>query len=295
MENGISRAILDSLRDQLCLIDPSGKIIFVNQAWINAALNNGGDLESCGIGANYLEVCKEEEEIHTGISSVLSRESDYFANEYPCHTPDTQRWFYMQVAPLYTNDQGMKGAVIWHVDITEKKLLENKLKMYAVTDPLTSLYNRRFFDQKLKKEMLRAKRRKRLMSILLVDIDHFKEINDTFGHSIGDHALRELSFLMLEVTKECGICARLGGDEFAILLPERNASDLSIIAETLLNRIRRLTIRAGKETLHISVSIGGTSFKGDMNKKQVVETADEALYTAKRRGKNQVVIVDLNS
>lgn len=196
MEIGVGKAILDSLRDQLCLIDRTGKIVFANQEWINAALNNGGDMQSCGIGANYLEASKEEKEIYNGISSILSRETDYFSYEYPCHTPLTKRWFYMQAAPLQIHDQGFEGAVIWHVDITEKKLLEIKLKEYAVTDPLTSLYNRRFFDQKLKSELLRVKRLQRPLSILLVDVDNFKQINDTFGHSAGDHSLRELSFLM---------------------------------------------------------------------------------------------------
>ncbi|WP_135548367.1 sensor domain-containing diguanylate cyclase [Paenibacillus cymbidii] len=142
--------ILDSLRDQLCLIDKFGNIVFANQAWINAALSNGGDIQRCGVGANYLEACKEEKEIYSGISSILSNKVDYFSCEYPCHTPTTNKWFYMQATPCNVDRNSFEGAVIWHVDITEKKLLEMKLKEYAVTDPLTSLYNRRFFDQKLK-------------------------------------------------------------------------------------------------------------------------------------------------
>ena len=146
---GITESVLNSLRDQICLMDGTGPICFTNKEWEQFALRNGGTLSSCGIGANYLQQCKIEPVVYEGLQAVLAGESDVFNFEYPCHSPSIRRWFLMQATPLQANDEAVEGVVIRHVDITKQKLLELQLKEHAEKDPLTSLFNRRYFEEQL--------------------------------------------------------------------------------------------------------------------------------------------------
>ncbi|WKA57085.1 hypothetical protein QWY16_11290 [Planococcus shenhongbingii] len=138
------------------MIDENGMICFANKEWNRFALNNGGTLSSCGIGANYLQQCEKEPAVFQGLQTILAGDADCFNFEYPCHSPSVRRWFLMQATPLQTNEEGIAGVVIRHVDITKQKLLELQLKEFAEKDPLTSLFNRRYFEAQLTKEVSRA-------------------------------------------------------------------------------------------------------------------------------------------
>ncbi|UCZ54080.1 GGDEF domain-containing protein [Bacillus shivajii] len=286
----INETILNSIRDQICLIDKNGEIIFVNEQWNQSVIKNRGDLCSCGLGANYIHASRDNTEVHKGLISLMNDKIDVFTHEYDCHIGNVKKWFLMKATKLKRNDEGIEGAVICHVNITKQKLFERQLKKYADTDPLTSLYNRRFFEEKLQECARQLHVDDNPVAIIYMDIDNFKDINDAFGHAAGDNVLKELSFLLLEVTKEDDICARWGGDEFALLLLDANKNDLTVTAKRILQHVQRLKVPVDSTTINVYVSIGGGFFSESMKVDEMLEKVDVALYEAKDKGKNQICI-----
>ncbi|ANU12134.1 diguanylate cyclase domain-containing protein [Planococcus antarcticus DSM 14505] len=291
MDSEISESILNSLGDQICLIDRNGTICFTNQEWNRFGLSNGTTLSSFGIGANYLRQCEEEPAIFQGLQAILTGDADCFNFEYPCHSPAIKRWFLMQATPLQANNQAIEGVVIRHVDITKQKLLELQLKEYAEKDSLTSLFNRRYFEEQVIKEVSLSRQRGMYLSLLYIDVDNFKEINDGYGHPAGDRVLQELALQISDATRFSDTAARIGGDEFALLLPDTNKIELTLLANKLSLDIQQLKIQEQSRPIDVTVSIGGKSFIGDFPLNSMAQWADKALYLAKDKGKNQVVIL----
>ncbi|KAA0957353.1 sensor domain-containing diguanylate cyclase [Planococcus sp. ANT_H30] len=287
----INDSILNSLKDQICLIDLNGTICFTNKEWNRFAVTNGGTLSNCGIGINYLQHCTEEPAVFQGLQAILTGNADCFNFEYPCHSSSTKRWFSMQATPLQANEIAIEGIVIRHVDITKQKLLELQLKEYAEKDSLTALFNRRYFQEQLTKEVNLALQNKTPISLLYIDTDDFKGINDTHGHPVGDKVLKKLALQITNSVRLSDITARIGGDEFAILLPNTNKVELEMIANRLNQEIQQLKIQGQNCQINVTVSIGGKSFANDFSLNSMVEWVDDALYRAKDKGKNQVVIV----
>lgn len=288
-EVGIEESILDSLRDQICLIDATGSILFVNNEWLQFALRSGETLASYGIGMNYLEQCENEPLLYQGLQAILTGQKDSFNFEQSCHSPTIKRWFLMQATPLQT-EESIEGVVIRYVDITKQKLLELQLKELADQDPLTSLYNRRYFMEQLAKASDCTLHDGRFLALLCIDTDNFKAINDTYGHPAGDHVLKELANQLKEGTRLVDTVARIGGDEFAILLPDITQVEVKLIADRLLLSIQQLTIHYQDCLLEFTVSIGGGIFTDKMPLTSMMEVVDKSLYIAKDKGKNKVVI-----
>jgi diguanylate cyclase (GGDEF)-like protein/PAS domain S-box-containing protein len=158
----------------------------------------------------------------------------------------------------------------------------------AETDPLTDIYNRRKFSQLLDQEIDRVERYNRSLAVILLDIDHFKRINDTFGHDAGDSVLKKISRLIRENIRSVDTLARYGGEEFVIILPETTLKKAMTAAE----RIRRVIERKSFDRVgHITVSAGVSIFEEGDNKQSIVKKADRGLYVAKREGRNRVSIL----
>lgn len=169
-----------------------------------------------------------------------------------------------------------------------------KVQLQAKTDPLTHLNNRRAFDETLQKELKRAKRNHHPVSLLILDIDYFKEFNDYYGHPEGDIALQDIARLVLNACpRENDFIARIGGDEFVIILPHTNKVGAQVIAERILNSIRELKIehKASLGIEYLTLSIGSKSIElGDSyNVKELYSLADKALYKAKSERNHAVL------
>jgi diguanylate cyclase (GGDEF)-like protein len=175
-------------------------------------------------------------------------------------------------------------------DLQRVALLEHQ----NVTDPLTGLYNRRYLDQRTSAEYASARRYHHHLSVLMLDIDHFKQLNDTYGHQAGDLALQFLSGLILDGIREPDIAARYGGEEFTIIAPNTRLNAASELAERVRKRIESHELklaRAGedRQTIRITVSIGVSELTPDMvSGEQLIQCADQALYKAKHSGRNRV-------
>ncbi len=165
------------------------------------------------------------------------------------------------------------------------------LETLAAVDWLTGLYNRRHFETLAQAELARSQRYMRPLTLLMLDIDHFKAVNDTYGHATGDRVLQALATVCLATKRDADVAARLGGEEFALLLPETTAGAAVQFAERLRQQIRDCAPVVNGEKLPITVSIGiaGSSLTTS-GVQPLLNNADQALYEAKRSGRNRVVM-----
>jgi len=184
----------------------------------------------------------------------------------------------------------MNLALVILIIFLIKRYVKDNLEYLVNYDGLTNVYNRRHFYECLGSEIFRSQRYHRSLSFIMFDIDHFKRINDTYGHDIGDSVLKELSQLIQNNIRKCDILSRLGGEEFGILSPETKIEDAYALSEKLRKIVENHTF---KYVGRITISLGITqSMQGD-NIDSIYKRADTALYTAKNRGRNRSEIHDL--
>jgi diguanylate cyclase (GGDEF)-like protein len=160
-------------------------------------------------------------------------------------------------------------------------------------DALTGLRNRRAFEEIALIEVQRADRESSPLTMLMIDLDHFKKLNDTWGHALGDRALRAFAGVLLTVTDSIDTVGRLGGEEFGVLLPGRAARSAMAVAERLRVTVENLHLSEGEERVHFTISVGLSSLRrGELTLDAMLHRADRALYQAKRDGRNRVVLAD---
>lgn len=207
-----------------------------------------------------------------------------------------ERRIYWEIkTPVYDDQDKSRiwGLCGISTDITEMELLKEQLEQQANHDYLTGLCNRRYFLEQGKNEIVRAQRHGTPLSLLMLDIDHFKNINDTHGHKAGDIALQKLSNILRHTLRTIDILGRIGGEEFAILLPETELQQAAVIAERLraLVAATPLELDDGMPPQHFTASIGVTALNGGISDIDgMLHKADSALYQAKTSGRNTVCI-----
>lgn len=175
------------------------------------------------------------------------------------------------------------------VDLQKALLVSNRnLEELALTDHLTALRNRRAFDRELTSRFAAAKRYERPLSLAIIDIDHFKSVNDLLGHAAGDVVLRTTAQILERSTRQSDLLARIGGEEFAVILPEVSLSDAIQYGEKICAAVSTV-IRAGEETRNLTVSIGVASIPHSEfeSSAELMFAADQALFRAKRNGRNR--------
>ena len=174
-------------------------------------------------------------------------------------------------------------------NITERKALEEKLIMMATTDPLTGLNNRRSFTELADRERLKALRFKHPYTVMMLDIDHFKSINDTYGHHIGDEVLKMVADILKNILRDIDILGRLGGEEFAIVLPETPLKEAVVAAERIRMAIEAFTLNTEQGDIQVTISIGvATMTDAHEENETLLNRADALLYQAKENGRNRV-------
>lgn len=418
--------VLDSLLDQIAVLDKDGQIIVVNKSWINFSIENNGDSDKTGIGNNYLTVCSEK--VQDGIMQVLKGTKDHFNYEYPCHSDCELRWFLLRVTPIKINQNN--GAVVSHVNITDRKLAEiqlerneqlyrhiaenstdfislhtldgkytyvspnyyrllgyysnemvgrsqydfmhdedvekikflndssntdtideiktltyrfrckdekyiwieskykkvlsmdkvsdeiicisrdvtkNKQKLLELeeekkllkktiyTDPLTGVFNRRYFSHQLKKVYQEYIQHNNVFSLVVIDVDYFKKYNDTYGHRSGDKCLIKVADTLARGVRKNDRVCRIGGEEFCIILPNTNKDEAVSLAKRLCREVEALKILHIESDVsnYVTVSIGVTtanisSDPVNVNQEKLFVLADKALYKSKKGGRNRV-------
>ena len=195
--------------------------------------------------------------------------------------------------PVITNDE--LGIIANATNKIVKKLRKEKtenLQLYkeSISDKLTGLYNRRYFDETIEKEIGLCRRDKdNQLSLLIIDIDHFKLINDKYGHDAGDYVLKRASECISGSIRKTDLAFRFGGEEFCVLMSGSNIENTNMVATKILNNFQDMTICYEKIKIKITVSIGISSLNNNINDaKTLIKAADIALYEAKSAGRNQV-------
>jgi diguanylate cyclase (GGDEF)-like protein len=169
----------------------------------------------------------------------------------------------------------------------------DRLQRLAALDPLTGIYNRRFGLGRLHEEFGRAVRNGSPLGVLMFDIDHFKDVNDTYGHLVGDRVLKSICAIARSSSlREGDVLLRYGGEEFVVVLPAASADDIRIVGERLRRSIEDSSLSDGAKTVKVTISVGGAAYPNHNveNEDVLLRLSDEAMYLAKNTGRNRVEI-----
>jgi len=171
-------------------------------------------------------------------------------------------------------------------------LTHDRLQRLAALDPLTGVYNRRFGLGRLHEEFERSIRSNIPMGLLMMDIDHFKNVNDTYGHQVGDRILKSIASIIRTVLREGDILIRYGGEEFLAVLPAAASEDLMLVGERIRRSVEDSSVIEGQQTIKVTLSLGGAAYPNQSVEKEstLIQLADDSLYQAKETGRNRVIV-----
>jgi len=283
--------IFDSIRDPFCIINKDFIVVRANEAYAHL---KGISLDEL-IGNRCYEALHNRKIVCDGcVVEKTFHSGDPCAKDKPVKNPDgSDAWVEIYTYPIFGDDLRVSHVIEYTRDITDRKRSESerkrlieRLEHLSNIDSLTGLLNRRALLERLSTEVQRAERYGTELSIALCDMDNFKEINDIYGHIVGDDVLRVVADTLRKPLRSVDAIGRYGGDEFLIILPQTSLKG----AESLAERLRSLVAETGfvapdGKRLRLSVSIG-VSNSGDTN--ELIRKADTALYRSKHLGKNRV-------
>ena len=239
----------------------------------------------------------EDAEAEQGLfDQLLSGAIPTYSVENRTLRPDGE-WIWTAVnTSLVRDDLGQPlYAIIQVQDVSERKRFEGQLQYLADHDPLTGLFNRRRFEGELSRQVAFNSRYGPTGAVLVVDLDHFKYVNDTLGHAIGDELIARVGTLLRDRLRETDVVARLGGDEFAILLPSADEEQARLVGEDIVKGVRSLTVQLSKDRqLRLTACVGIAMFGQDydVGHEAVLVNADIAMYEAKEAGRDRCVLLD---
>lgn len=267
--------------------EPGPEIVYVNDAFVK--LSGYSREEAIGKSPRILQSHETDAATKAIIRKALQKQEPVRVTIKNYSKSGQSYWLDLSIMPL-KNDEG----VVTHFmaierDVTEHKILEQKLEILSNTDELTGLYNLRSFNTISNNEYSRFKREDHTYSVLLIDIDFFKSINDTYGHAIGDLAIQHLTTLCKNNIRSHDVMARVGGEEFCIMLPDTNKNSAYMIAEKLRTQLNNDPLIIDDNTIVSTISIGvAESDINDKTHKDIINRADKALYEAKSKGRDCV-------
>ena len=221
------------------------------------------------------------------IDAAIAHKQPYVVEYRICTKSGQEKWLWEKGSGVFDSNGEVLGFEGFITDITERKSFEDQLAYLANHDPLTGLFNRRHFREHLEHHLALAGRYNHCGALIFVDLDDFKDINDTLGHQAGDALLKNLAILLQEQVRQTDILARLGGDEFAILLPQTSLSGVESVAQRILEALDHLVVVANGQQVRITASIGTTLFPDHgMTADELLAHADQAMYKSKQGGRN---------
>jgi diguanylate cyclase (GGDEF)-like protein len=295
----ISNQVLDMLNMGVVILDTDLCIQYLNNWMTRQIVIDRKKI----IGAKLIEVFPNLDNplFLRSIKSVLTFGNYYFFSQRlhgylipmkPSGAFPTQFKFMQQSCtayPIRNDNNAIHQICITIQDVTEIAAYEQILLGINLKDSLTGAYNRLFLTTRLADEFERHRRYSRTLSLLMLDIDHFKNINDTYGHQCGDFTLKAICETISAVLRKADMLVRFGGEEFCCLLPETDLRSALIMAERIRKTIEEKEFHFNDALIRITVSLGVREFHGDIDSPDtLLRTADEALYKAKKAGRNQV-------
>ena len=283
----ISQTIVDEGNDIIIVtkadfIEPPGpEIVYVNRAFTK--VTGYSPEEAIGINPRFLQTAATSIEARKKIRKALTNMQSVRVEINNFSKIGQEYWLDLCILPLRKKEGGVSFFASIARDITEQKNSRHELELLSRIDPLTGRFNRRAFEEICLNEFSRYSRTGEKYSLLIIDLDHFKSINDRYGHASGDIALKSFVELYSSNIRKHDAIARLGGDEFCIALPYTNELAAKGIAEKLLSSISAARIHLKLQEITITASIGVTEVSiDDTHHLQALERADNALYKAKK-------------
>ena len=266
--------------------DEQGNLLEVNDAYCK--LSGYSNEELLNMNVADLEAKEGADAVAKHIKEIKDKGAARFESKHRCKDGGI---IDVEISSTMVLIGGLQRGVVFIHDLTKRKEVEAKLKRAATLDGLTNIYNRTHFNNMLEQEVSRAIRYETPLSLLMLDIDHFKNINDTHGHQTGDACLVALANLMKGLSRSMDTCARYGGEEFVILLPQTVSKNAIIFGERLRKKVEEMVVQHGDHTVQFTVSVGITTLSliekdtADI----MIKKVDSFLYKAKGRGRNCVV------
>ncbi|MAT41705.1 MAG: hypothetical protein CL609_05135 [Anaerolineaceae bacterium] len=297
--------VYDKIINQLFL----SKVLIKRELYEEAQEN----LESCLTSCSAVGISKEKYECYEQLSLLHEKKGDfekaleYHKEFHACkiqHSKQEFNLFFDNMKLINELENAKKDAEINRLriamlqsEITQNKLIQNTLEEQAVRDSLTNLHNRRYFLSTGEEVLSEHKKNGRSISIIILDLDHFKNVNDTHGHSVGDEVLKSVADVLRSQCRSTDLISRYGGEEFIVLLPEMDQENAFLMAERFRTSIEDLDIIVGSLQIKITASFGIVSFlKGsNVTLELLINRADQALYLAKDAGRNQSIIYEVSS
>lgn len=282
------RAVVEDQTELICRFSRNYFLTFVNSAFARFF----GQPPSAFLATGFLDLLPENQK-DVWINTLQNLTGDRSTNLHEhkvTRAEGKSAWLEWTIHALFTPEgQVMEFQAVGR-DITERKILQEELHWLAITDPLTGINNRRWFFHLGQTEINRARRHDRPMTILMMDIDFFKRINDRFGHAVGDEVLRLVADRCRTTIRDHDIIGRVGGEEFGFILPETNVQAGLDVAQRLVTNIAGLSLAAGEDRVSVTVSIGVAAMNSsEENFETLLNRSDAALYLAKAAGRNRAM------
>lgn len=276
--------LFESMRDGVLVMDLSDKLVDYNRA----AAEMLQDLDASAIGRPLAQLF-----LPAGKEAV-----DYVMNSNPGDSEEQElvwnmgedvRYYQIRSSPVQKHDGHLAGRMIMLIDVTERTLLQEKLLQLATIDSLTGIYNRTHFMELSRGLLEEAAERSAPFSIILLDIDFFKSINDRYGHQYGDMALQHVVGVCSRHVRKEDIFGRYGGEEFVLCLPDTPLKQAAVISEQIRGDIERSAFYTLSGSINVTASFGVVeAFRSNISLEELLSEADHALYTSKRNGRNAV-------
>ncbi len=284
------QAVFDSVSAQIAVLDESGSIVQANAAWKSYAARLG-HMET--IGQSYLAILpdlisKNQHVRHLvalGIAAVAASDVPHFHTPEPVQSPCGTCWFAIKVTPVR---DAARRMVVTHEDVSEIKRAELASLALANVDSLTGAFSRQHFLSVAEQEFSRSVRYELPLLVLMLDLDHFKQVNDTYGHRAGDAVLKGFVQTVKLVLRESDVIGRIGGEEFAVLLPNSTQEGGLALAHRILAEVRSNVVVVDGKRIACTVSIGAGYFSDQVSFPALLAESDAALYRAKNSGRDRL-------
>ena len=272
------KLMVDNLQDGLVVLDLDDQIVTRNPS----AIKFFGDIQNTKIGVPFGVALSRWSSEAQAAWSVGKEEFDITLNS------GIRQSFRLSARDLVEGKSESAGKLVMIYDITEQKQLETRLHEMAINDPLTGCFNRGHFMECAGKQFRQAMRYHRPLSVAMIDLDHFKRVNDEFGHTTGDKVLKRVASACLAALRRSDIFARFGGEEFVVMMPETESTDAVLVAERLRESIRGQVIQ--NVSITASVGVARLDPDEDIDLERLLDRADRALYRSKELGRDRVTL-----
>jgi diguanylate cyclase (GGDEF)-like protein len=278
----------EALSMSAAILDADGTIRAANMSWRLFSCLNGGPETGAWVGTSYFDPCRaavargdaeaaDAELAMQGIRAVCEGRRDVFEMEYPCPSPDEERWFLLRASPLPGRNA---GAVVSHLDVTRRKRLEQRLEHSASHDPLTGFPNRRLLHDRLSVALARRRGDAGAVAVLFCDLDGFKAVNDTLGHADGDDLLSMAAARLEGAVRSGDSLGRVGGDEFAVVCDPADSLDPGDLAARI-EAAFAAPFQLGTHSVQVGISVGWAVGRPGEDPRAVLAAADRHMYERK--------------